>query len=283
MDSRVSDFIFRFQEIKKSVLKPEDVEIKNGREHIRFSGWLKLKSSLSLSSEIKLSERLETEKDGRKVVIWRYIIRVSSKDGVFSDAEGVAGTDEFDGKSENFISYIAYVRALTRAVSFFFGLEDHIKEDADIISYTSAKKQERKEISDFPQDEIVEKWQEKERKLEREIRDYSDIILKKEEGEKGLRSDEEQVYKEKLQPKHEPEIFEETPGAQRKLTQFERREIFSQIGDLLNKLGYKTPEEKRDYVSKILKRTIARSSEMQDEELLFVYDFLKKEVARKQK
>lgn len=280
MDSRVSDFIFRFQEIKKSVLKPEDVEMKNGREHIRFSGWLKLKTSLSLSSEIKFSERLETEKEGKKVVIWRYIIRVSSKDGVFSEAEGVAGTDEFDGKSENFISYTAYTRALGRAVSFFFGLEDGIKEDADVISYTSAKKPERKEISDFPQDEIIEKWQEKERKLEREIRDYSDIILKKEE-EKGPDLDEEQVYEEKFQPKQETEIFEGTHQAQRKLTQFERREIFSQIGELLNKLGYKTPEEKRDYVSKILKRAIARSSEMQDEELLFVYDFLKKEVARK--
>ncbi|GBD04338.1 hypothetical protein HRbin19_01651 [bacterium HR19] len=280
MDGKVSDFIFRFQEIKKSVLKPEDVEMKNGREHIRFSGWLKLKTSLSLSSEIKLSERLETEKEGKKVVIWRYIIRVSSKDGVFSEAEGVAGTDEFDGKSENFISYTAYTRALGRAVSFFFGLEDGIKEDADAISYTSAKKPERKEISDFPQDEIIEKWQEKERKLEREIRDYSDIILKKEE-EKGPHLDEEQVYEEKFQPKQETEIFEGTPQAQRKLTQFERREIFSQIGELLNKLGYKTPEEKRDYVSKILKRAIARSSEMQDEELLFVYDFLKKEVVRK--
>jgi hypothetical protein len=43
----------------------------------------------------------------------------------------------------------------------------------------------------------------------------------------------------------------------------------------------KTPEEKREYVSKILKKQVVKSSELQDEELLLLYETLKRELEKK--
>ncbi len=267
MDGRFKDIYIKFQEIKRNLLTPDDIEIVEGEELIRISGWGKIKSALGLSNEIKLSERIETGNNGDKKVLWRYIIKVSAQDGIFSEAEGVCSSDEFNGKHENFISYVAQARALSRALSFLLGV---IKMSADEILPYATKKEKRKEGPAIPE-ELAEEWNKKEKILEKEMRVYSDVLYTPEEKRN--------LYETNKQKIEEPE--EEMKIEKKKLTSIQRREIFSQIGELLNKLGIKTPEEKREYVSRILKKQVLKSSELQDEELLLLYETLKKEVEKK--
>jgi len=267
MDGKFKDLIIKFQEIKRGLLSAEDIEIIEGEEIIRSSGWGKIKSALGLSNEIKLAERIETGENGAKKVIWRYIIKVSTQDGIFSEGEGICSSDEFEGKTENFISYIAQTRALSRAVSFLLGV---IKMSADeILPYTTKKEKGKASLS-IPE-EIAEEWHKKEKSLEKEMRIYSDVLSTPEEKQ--------ELYEAKKVKIEEPE--EEIKIEKKKLTSIQRREIFSQIGEFLNKLGMKTPEEKREYVSKILKKQIVKSSELQDEELLLLYETLKRELEKK--
>jgi hypothetical protein len=267
MDGRLKDIYIKFQEIKRSLLTPEDIEIIEGEELIRISGWGKIKSALGLSNEIKLSERIETGNNGVKKILWRYIIRVSTQDGIFSEGEGVCSSDELEGKPENFISYIAQARALSRAISFLLGI---INMSADEILPYPTKKGKVKEGLAIPE-EIAEEWHKKEKSLEKEMRIYSDVLSTQEEKQNLYETNKAKVG--------EPE--EEMKIEKKKLTSIQRREIFSQIGEFLNRLGTKTPEEKREYVSKILKRQIVKSSELQDEELLLLYETLKREVEKK--
>ncbi len=237
--------IERFKKIK-SLLTANDLEVIDGGEYLNRAGWVKVASYFDVSYEIKHSERQEV--NGK--VIWKYIVRVSSQGGGISEAEGVASSDEpfLQDKSEHFLSSLAQTRAFNRAISYLTGIGELSAEEVEGFLIRKKKKVLSQEIPEIPKDEIIQTWERAEKKLEGEIGFYSQVI-------KPLEST-------------------------KKLDSITRKEIFLQIGELMNKLGLKTPEEKKRYVSKIVGREIISSASLQDDELQKILKILKEEVSK---
>lgn len=237
----------------KAVLQDKDFERINGSTYINRHGWFKIASFFNLSFEIKEAERKETSFGGRNKIIWRYRVRVSSPDNLYSEAEGVASSDEFTvEKSENFLSHLAQMRAFTRAISFFTGSGEFSSEEIDSgMTIDEPRRIQQIEIDQ----EVVEKWEENEVKLQKEMINYSEAVSEEE-------SEVEAIKDVKLPPT-------------------KRSEIFNQVRELMTSLGLKTPEERKKYASEVLGKDVGRGMTLSDTDLIALLNRLKNDVAKK--
>lgn len=124
-----------FEKIKQEVLKNGDMTKISGKNYVNKSGWRKIKTMFGFSEEI-LRSRKEIDKDG--TIRWIYRVKVSSKNGIFADAEASCDTKEDYAyrnkekkimKPENMIQAMAQTRSFNRAISDLVGGEGLSAED----------------------------------------------------------------------------------------------------------------------------------------------------------
>ncbi len=245
----------KFVKLKKSILSESDFITSGGKKYIMRSGWVKIASYFNISFEVKESERKEFNYNGVLKVIWRYRVRASTPDGIFSEVEGIASSDEpfFEGKSEYFLSSLAETRALNKAISLITGAGEVSAEELEGAGFLTGIREERGERKlgiDVPKEDIVEEWEHKERKLESEMEFYSSALTSAE-------------------------------PTKIKLESINRKELLMQISKFMTDIGLKTAEEKRNYVAKIIGKNIPRAADMSDEEILRVYKHLKSELEKR--
>ncbi len=169
--------IMEFREIK-SKLGGEDIISLDGKRILTYPGWVKVGIYFGVSHEIKGSERVEFERGGKKFSLWRYSVRVRLPSGISAEAEGVASSDEpiAEGKTESFVSSLAQKRAFCRALSMLVGGGEISAEDVEILKRIPRQRKISGELDDEEKAQEVEKWEEKERKIEKEMEFYSDAM-----------------------------------------------------------------------------------------------------------
>ncbi|MCS7214023.1 MAG: hypothetical protein NZ927_07415 [Candidatus Calescibacterium sp.] len=259
-DERIKNKYEKWKAIRSS-LQEKDFERVHGVPYINRIGWFKIASYFGLSFEIKDAERKEENSGGKKKITWRYRVRVSSPDNSFAEAEGVASSDEFVGeKSENYLSSLAQTRAYTRAISFFVGSGEFSAEELG-SDFTKVQTKPSQQVDIIQEQEVVERWEENERKLEKEILNYSEAVSEEFE-ENGGQQSQSDIQNIKLPPT-------------------KRSEIFNQVKELMTSIGLKTPEERKKYASDVLGKDVGRGMSLSDGELMILLKKLKSDVMKK--
>jgi len=170
----------------KNKLGKDDVVIFDGKRVLTYSGWMKIGIFFGVSYEIKSSERVEFESGGNKNFLWRYLVRVKLPSGIYADAEGIASSDEpyLKNKSSDFVSSLAQKRAFCKALSMLVGGGEIFAEDSELypLIYPVKESPQTKRTYSEPikvQEEKVkeiENWEVQERKIEMEMKMYSESI-----------------------------------------------------------------------------------------------------------
>lgn len=239
----------------RATLRDEDFDKIQGTLYINRTGWFKVASIFALSFEIKESQRIETTSNGKTKTIWRYKVRVSGPDG-YAEADGVASSEEFkEEKSESFISYLAQIRAYTRAISFLVGSGELSSEEMNLASAGMAGGGQSKGITQETKSEGKHAEREKIQETEPQVK----------------------TNHEEEQESDEQTSVQDTE----KLTSIKRSEILNQIRDLMSSIGLKTTEEKRKYASEVLGKEVGRGISLSDSELAILLKRLKSDAAKK--
>ena len=260
------------RKLKESILSASDFKTIEGRKFISRSGWIKIKTYFKISTTILSSERIEVERDGQKYVLWRYKVRAQTPDGRFTEAEGICTSDEkiVKGKPEYVQSFLAQTRALNRAISDLVGLGEMSAEEVEseeIAQFVKPKEYER------PSYEEYEKAVQSEREIEREMEEY------------GYAMEE---------PTSEEETFEESfaeRGARIEKTtshqippeylNMSKDEMLAKMKQLFNQLELSTPQQRREYVRRIIGKDVRSSQDLTQMDLAKILVQLEKDLQSK--
>jgi len=357
-DFSPSSLFSQFLSIKNKLGK-DDVVIFDGKRILTYSGWMKIGIFFGVSYEIKSSERVEFENGGNKNFLWRYLVRVKLPSGIYADAEGVASSDEpyLKNKSSDFVSSLAQKRAFCKALSMLIGGGEIFAEDSELypLIYPVRESPQTKRTYSEPikvQEEKVkeiENWEVQERKIEMEMKMYSESIEPHSADNRSLwaYSDEtetefsdtelllDESVPQKTQMVNREVMKTETelksgmqmkPGTRSKFSSdlsdvsayvsdreisdtsnkslsseksagetkrtsqdlsqpssgpLSKRDLITLMQNLMKQLGLNTPDERREYVSRVLGKNVLRSSELTEEDLKIVIRKLKSELTKK--
>ena len=227
------------------------------------SAWSKIKTFFRFSQEIISSERIEYEKNGQKHVLWKYRVRVVSPDGLFTEAESICSSEETicKDKPEYVISDLAHTRAYNKAISDMVGIADEYTEE-----YVD-RKEKMKEVLGLGLGGGLG--------LGLGLGLESPFALDSAPNQTGIQSKtpniENRIFdKTETEIQLDSELEEKIKGEDSSSDKSFRTQLMKKMTELMNLRGMISPQEKRDYSQRVLKRPLKSSSELSIEEIKFI-------------
>lgn len=109
--------IAAYEDLKRAIVRPDDIQIIQGREFLKKSFWRRVAACFGLSAELVREERLNL--DGK--LAYRATYRAIAPNGRTMDGDGMCMQGEKGQMIEHNIRAIAHTRAKNRAISDLVG------------------------------------------------------------------------------------------------------------------------------------------------------------------
>ena len=121
----------KFQELKKAIIEPSDVQAIQGRQYLKKSFWRKIAKFFNLSVVVHTEHRVAEE---NKTITYEIIYRASAPNGAEADGDGACNTKE---KGREVTAHVArgtaHSRAFNRAVMNLVGGSEVSADEMDVI------------------------------------------------------------------------------------------------------------------------------------------------------